>query len=649
MKDKKGSILPQDYLENFHLFEALKADSVGTDYRAAELKNGKPHQHKIITHVHPFLFQSPNEWNNANVMFERLQETDSPHLFAPEKIIKKDGDTFLVYPYIRGKTLDKIVEDAGNNNQPIPFDLACAICIAAATLIEQGTAAVGKGRNAGHGFLTPDHILVDYEGNIYLKYFGLWPLFDENETAVSEMIRKYGPWLSPEFIRRERIVKQSDFYYLGYLAHRMLTGNYFSYLPGEDFETTFTSVSFASELPSTDIEFLTTLINFFKKTLNPDISKRFADIQEFKNYILNRFRAYLPQYHDFQSDLSDYMNELYSGVISTEDEALSLELSTPLEEPGGDEGIEDKIMETMPVEIEERKKSRPLTAVLFILIIAVLATGGYFLYDQINKAKETEEIASQLLEDRDNLEQRYKEVQDKLKNLEQQKTSGVEEQQQKDQQIAQLEEQKAEIIRKQENLKQQPPNKKEKPAIKPAIKTTKIPGENTTDPKPRTEKKQPPKIVKPSPQKESPKKESPKKETPQIITPQKETPKQAPPAKEIQKQPEPTPKPKTVPVLTAKEVTVKPKKKSGPKPQFPPAMRQTYMGRRATVQARLLIDENGNVQQVEILDKSKVPAEVGEVIAAAFKKWKYKPASKDGQKVKVWWPEELKIHFRPNM
>ena len=98
-----------------------------------------------------------------------------------------------------------------------------------------------------------------------------------------------------------------------------------------------------------------------------------------------------------------------------------------------------------------------------------------------------------------------------------------------------------------------------------------------------------------------------------------------------------------------KEVTLKPAKISGRDPQFPPTMIKTYAGRRATVNARLLIDEKGSVIKVEILDKRKLPDDVRAFIADTLKKWKYKPAQKDNIKVKVWWPVNMKIHFKYDM
>lgn len=56
---------------------------------------------------------------------------------------------------------------------------------------------------------------------------------------------------------------------------------------------------------------------------------------------------------------------------------------------------------------------------------------------------------------------------------------------------------------------------------------------------------------------------------------------------------------------------------------------------RQSVIVMALIDQNGNVEKVRLLKKSR-SKKIDSVITQAILKWKYKPAEKDGVKVKVW-------------
>jgi hypothetical protein len=432
----------------------------------------------------------------------------------------------------------------------------------------------------------------------------------------------------------------------------MLTGNYFSYLPGEDFESTFTSISFVSDLPSTDIEFLTTLINFFKKTLNPSVNKRFANTREFKNYISKFFQTPLQDFSQFHTNLAAYMQSLYADTREEEEKMLAAELSEPLPQiqPITEKGIDSDIM-AAPIEgiVREEKKRSKLVQVILILIIVSLAGGTYFLIRQLNEAKKEQEIAAQMLEKQDKekkeFEQRLQEVQRKLTNLEKEKPVSKKDQEIKDETISRLKKQenelKKEVNARTKTITDAAPKQTQKPLKIQKSQKEDVPKDSssletgikkTLDEKPE-EVEQKPKEAEPPPDSTKQtvptiKKAEPKKPA---VTPEKEVTKPA------------------APLVSLKEVTLKPAKISGQDPQFPPAMKKSYAGRRATVNARLLIDETGNVIKVEILDKHKLPNDVRTVIAVTLKNWKYNPAQKNNMNVKVWWPVKMKIHFKYDM
>jgi protein TonB len=58
-----------------------------------------------------------------------------------------------------------------------------------------------------------------------------------------------------------------------------------------------------------------------------------------------------------------------------------------------------------------------------------------------------------------------------------------------------------------------------------------------------------------------------------------------------------------------------------------------------TVVLNVLIDENGSVTEVEVI--RGVSEELDGAAIRAVKGWTYKPAKKDGVRVKVWKPEKL--------
>jgi protein TonB len=87
---------------------------------------------------------------------------------------------------------------------------------------------------------------------------------------------------------------------------------------------------------------------------------------------------------------------------------------------------------------------------------------------------------------------------------------------------------------------------------------------------------------------------------------------------------------------------VPPKLVSIEKPEYPPIARRMQI--EGDVLLSVLVDENGNVINVRILDR--VPQNVGinEAAVAAARRAKYQPATKDGVRVKMW--TNLRLPFR---
>lgn len=80
-----------------------------------------------------------------------------------------------------------------------------------------------------------------------------------------------------------------------------------------------------------------------------------------------------------------------------------------------------------------------------------------------------------------------------------------------------------------------------------------------------------------------------------------------------------------------------------PKPAYPPlAARQRQGG---TVFLKVLVDENGVVRDVQVLRGIKPDLGLDAAAVAAVKNWRYKPATKDGVKVKTWFTQP--IAFKP--
>jgi hypothetical protein len=121
--------------------------------------------------------------------------------------------------------------------------------------------------------------------------------------------------------------------------------------------------------------------------------------------------------------------------------------------------------------------------------------------------------------------------------------------------------------------------------------------------------------------------------------------------------PKPKPEPKKEPEIVIDEstivpldsVTFRPSKLRGNRKvtanelKLSRSTRSKYKGKTLTVRSDVLIGEHGNVLKVRV--KGDFPRELKLGVAKTLQTWKFVPAEKNKEKVKVWFPVRLLITF----
>jgi len=589
-------------LGNYVLFEETFADSMGRNFRVGEIEGQKIKNHKILSDVKPLFYSDPKIWKILRTLLEGIKKSNIVGLYSPEEIINISGKQLLIFPFMHFRNFESVLEDSQKKGIPINFDLAFSIAIAIADLLEIGSSIVISGQKSFHGFLTPDNILIDHEGKIYLKNYGILPYISQNEKVYNEMEKHYGAWLTPEFFRKEKIVPQSDIYHLGYLLFKMLTGKYFSYSPGENFEQKISNISFAQSIPDLNKDFIDGLLGFFRKTLNPDPSKRFSGIREFKEYISSAF--HIEELSSVTFNLAYFMDSLYAKARENEQKLFEKELSysIPDKKPKQPEKADSELVESIlsSLDIKERQGRPKLIYILVpVLIIAAIAIWLY-----ISQANKVNKIKKQGLEQAKILQL---ENQRKIAAL-QKKIRMTEEKAAKTE-----EEKKKQEEDRQKLLDQLALEKKEKARLK------KI-----------EDDKQKQILAEEKLKEDARKKQLAKEEEQNRIKAEKERKRLEDERK--RKLLAEQNKAKFGQVVSMVEVDQKPVPISTPPPVLPIRLRAAS---RSKILLSILISETGNVEKIRFLRKSE-KNEVNKLLQRMIAKWKYSPAMKDGVKVKVW-------------
>jgi serine/threonine protein kinase len=610
MKEYK---MMNDYL----YFRDLFSDTMGINYRVAPVQNRKPVGHKLLCEVSPSISTQPDMWKRVKLLLEGIKKSNIPFLYSPEKIIVGEKQCLLLFEYFNGKNFEQILGDADKKGMPINFDLAMSICIAIADIIEVGSSIIVSGEKSFHGFLTPDNILIHYDGKILLKNYGIFPYLDKNETFYSEMEKRYGSWLTPEFIRKEKPVSQSDIYHLGYMIYRILTGKYFSYSAGEDFDAKFSNLTFKQYMPSTDKNFLTHVITFFKKTLNPDPLKRFLTIKEFKDFIANYF--HIEELSSITFNLAYFMNSLYGESVEEEEKVLKQELQYVVPEPKKEvpraqqqqQGKEDLVSGILEG-LDERKK---LPGWLWPAVGGVVLVAAIGIFMAVSSGNKTSEISAQAkVQDEQRLKaqneqaDQIKAMADKIKELELSKTTADE----ATKKVIELEKQRLEEQkRKKEDDQAKMKAEDEKKKLEEAAQLQK-----TEDAKKAQD-------------------ELDKKKVDDEKLKQQQ---------EIEKKKVEAARTKPGDLVPLSDVTVQPAKLSGNTLSVPVSLKNKYKGKTMVVPTTFQVDENGDVSKIKIL-LGNVPSDIQSLIKETLATWKYSPAMKDNVKVKVYQNVPFRFSF----
>jgi len=620
-------------LENFVLFKELGTDAIGVNYRAGEINaaNRTIRHHCLITDVYPFLHSTANAWKKTSILLEGVRKSNIPKLYSPDKIIREGDKKYLVYPFFKGRTLEQVLEDSAKKDNPINFDLALSLAFAIADLIDIGSSIVVSGEKSFHGFLTPDNVLVDNDGKIYLKNYGIYPYLSREEEIFTEMVKKYGAWIAPEFLRKEKPVCQTDIYHLGYIIYRILTGKYYSYSPEEDFDSKFSNISFSSHILSGDKEFLTNIITFFKKTLHPLPSQRFANIKEFKDYISNNF--HIEELSSVTFSLAYFINSLYLEIIEEENEAFAQELAYTLPEPEKEAEIprplkeekakrDDNLVEGILSGLEEQKKSRTkLLVPLIALIVIIIGVAGFIIYNQQRQVQKQREAQMKTAEEMRRSMEQFKsdlesEYQKRLKTIEDKAATTVEEKQSQEDEIKKLREwQKEEMRRALEKQKEKEELLKKQMEEEQKKLDAEQEKQKALEEQKRLEEEQ--KRIEQEKQEEIKRKFQ-----------------EAEKAKMVLKEGD---------LIAITDVTKKPEKLNEKNPTFSSFQMRKYKGSSMTVRAMLLIDETGAVADLKLI--GTIPDDLKSPVEKALRKWKYTPPEKNNIKVKVWYPIAINIAF----
>lgn len=234
---------------------------------------------------------------------------------------EEQGQPYIAMEFIDGRNLRQILSRAAQKNQPVSLAASCYIIEQAAAGLHYAHAfkdmITGEPLNLVHRDVSPQNILVSYDGNIKVIDFGIAKAATNGENTRAGVIKGKLSYLSPEQVLGETLDGRSDIFALGIVLWETMTGkrlfvsdsdNEYQVLKMIEACTTFVKPpsTFNPEIPAE-------LDEVVMQALARDPRKRFQSGEELSR-ALRRILA--TKFSDFgPSDLSQYIKKMFHDVI----------------------------------------------------------------------------------------------------------------------------------------------------------------------------------------------------------------------------------------------------------------------------------------------------------------------------------------------
>ncbi len=151
-----------------------------------------------------------------------------PHIVQTFNLGAQDDRFFIAMEYIHGEDLRKVWKRADRAGTPIPVPLVCRVIIEACAGLDYAhkkTDANGKPLNIVHRDISPQNILLTYEGRVKVVDFGIAKAADQATVTRSGVLKGKYSYMSPEQAAGQKLDRRSDIFALGVVLYELLTCN----------------------------------------------------------------------------------------------------------------------------------------------------------------------------------------------------------------------------------------------------------------------------------------------------------------------------------------------------------------------------------------------------------------------------------------
>ena len=260
----------------------------------------------------------------------QLQHANIAQIFDLGKV---DDSYFIALEYVNGRDLRSIFDDLRKQAQVMPMTQVCHVIMQLCEGLDYAhnkRDSQGRDLNLVHRDVSPQNVLIGYEGEVKLIDFGIAKAAGKaSKTQAGILKGKFG-YMSPEQVRGLPIDRRSDIFALGIVLYEMLTGE--RLFIGETDFSTLEKVRNVEIVPpsSFNVGVPEKLERIVLKALEKNVEDRYQNAIDLHDDL----QLFLHSVGQFASrkDLSAWMKRTFPVEAQDESEALDFEEVEEIEE-----------------------------------------------------------------------------------------------------------------------------------------------------------------------------------------------------------------------------------------------------------------------------------------------------------------------------
>lgn len=262
----------------------------------------------------------------------QLNHPNIVHIYDLGKI--ESGGYFIAMEYVDGRDLKTILQSAGELAAPLPVPLAVLIAAKVASALDYAHRRrdpQGRELNIVHRDVSPQNILISYEGDIKLCDFGIAKAATKASQTQSGALKGKVQYMSPEQAWGKRIDRRSDIFSLGAVLSEMLTGE--KLFRGDSDLTVLEKVRAAAAAAPSSLnpDVPKTVDAIVLKALSREPENRYANASDLLRDLESVLYSFTPA--PGSADLAIFLHRLQTEEATAEEARRQESARTP-EEPG---------------------------------------------------------------------------------------------------------------------------------------------------------------------------------------------------------------------------------------------------------------------------------------------------------------------------